>query len=268
MPFFANRKLNFFVGKHCHQTINYHSFKHFDEQSFIQDLSLIPWEVIQLFNNVDEMVEIWNSLFLEVVNKHAPLKCHRIKRKCQPDKITPEILDHIKERNKCKINGNLDQYRILRNKITSLIKNSKQNVHQAEIENGKDDPRSIWKLFRNFGAKGQSQDKILGVKFNNNFTSDEKEIVDIFNTFFVNVASQFKEPIQISDFEKLKFHVNSKVNPDTHFSIPVRKFLSNLDTTKATALDCMGLKLLKIASNGLSSGFRCRVITGSLMRLY
>ena len=196
-----------------------------------------------------------------MVNKHAPLKCHRIKRKRQPDWITPEILDHIKERNKCKINGNLDQYRILRNKVTSLIKNSKQNVYQAEIENGKDDPRSIWKLFRNFGAgaKGQSQDKILGVKFNKYFTSDEKEIADIFNSFFVNVATQLKEPVQISDFEKLKFPVNSKVNPDTYFSITetsvafVRKFLSNLETTKATGLDYIGPKLLKIASNVLSS---------------
>ena len=82
-----------------HQTISYRSFKHVDECAFIQDLSLVPWEGIQSFYN-DEMVEIWNSLFLEVVNKPASHKCHRIKRKLQPDWITPEILDYIKERNK------------------------------------------------------------------------------------------------------------------------------------------------------------------------
>ena len=76
---------------------------------------------------------------------------------------------------------------------TSLIINCRQIVFEAEIENGKDDPlSSIWKLFRNFGpeAKGQSQNKILGVKFNNNFTSNKKERADIFNTFVVNVATQ------------------------------------------------------------------------------
>ena len=93
--------------------------------------------------------------------------CHRIKRTRQPDWITPGI-DYIKERMNCKTNGNLDQYRILRNKVTSLIKKFKQNVYQAEIENGKDDP---------------SQDIILNVKFNNNFTSNGREITDIFNTF-------------------------------------------------------------------------------------
>ena len=49
---FGNRKLNFSIGKHCHQTISYRSFKHFDEHAFIQDLSLVPWEVIQSFSNV------------------------------------------------------------------------------------------------------------------------------------------------------------------------------------------------------------------------
>ena len=44
-------------------------------------------------------------MFLEVVNKHAPLKSHRIKRKYQPDWLTPQILDCIKERDKCKASG-------------------------------------------------------------------------------------------------------------------------------------------------------------------
>ena len=34
-------------------------------------------------------------MFLEVVNKHAPLKSHRIKRKYQPDWLSSQILDCI-----------------------------------------------------------------------------------------------------------------------------------------------------------------------------
>ena len=56
------------------------------------------------------MVSVWNSLFLETLDKHAPVKSHRIKRKYQPDWLTPEILDSMKERNKHKINGNIDAY--------------------------------------------------------------------------------------------------------------------------------------------------------------
>ena len=116
----CNRKLNFSLGKHCHQTISYRSFKTFDENAFINDLKQVPWETIQTTNCLDEMIEIWNELFLEVINKHALLKCHRVKKKRQPDWITTEILDLMKERNKCKINGNIDRYKFLRNKVSAL----------------------------------------------------------------------------------------------------------------------------------------------------
>ena len=50
------------------------------------------------------MGSVWSSPFLETLNKHAPVKSHRIKKKYQPDWLTPEILDSMKERNKNKIN--------------------------------------------------------------------------------------------------------------------------------------------------------------------
>lgn len=65
----------------------------------------MPWEIIQNYDNPDEMIEVWNMLFLEAISKHTPLKCHRAKMNCQPDWVTPEILDNIKERNKGKVNG-------------------------------------------------------------------------------------------------------------------------------------------------------------------
>ena len=57
------------------------------------------------------MVNVWNSLFLETLNKHAPEKSHRIKKKYQPDCLTPEVLDAMKERDKYKINGNIEAYK-------------------------------------------------------------------------------------------------------------------------------------------------------------
>ena len=78
------------------------------------------------------MVPVWNSFFLETLNKHAPVKSHRIKKKYQPDWLTPEILDSMKELNKHKINGNIEAYKALRNKVLSLNRNiSIQNRRRA-----------------------------------------------------------------------------------------------------------------------------------------
>ena len=56
------------------------------------------------------MVQVWNSLFLEEVNKYAPIKQLRAKKSGQPDWLNQEMFDTNKERKKCKINGNIEEY--------------------------------------------------------------------------------------------------------------------------------------------------------------
>ena len=136
-----------------HQTITYRSFKHFDESCFLNELSTVPWEIIENFETVDDILSVWTLLFTEILDKHAPIKNHRIKRKYQPEWLTSEILDLMKERNKQKLNGNNDAYKALQNKVSALIDIAKKETYGNKIEEGKSDPRTIWKLFREFGLK-------------------------------------------------------------------------------------------------------------------
>ena len=178
---FGNRKLNNFLKSNTHQTITYRSFKNFDESKFICDMSEVPWETIEYFNDIDEVVEVLNKIFLEVVNKHAQLKSHRIKRKYQPDWLTSQILVCIKERDKCKISGRMDEYRLLRNRVSTMIYLAKKETYQTKVEEGKDDPRSIWKLFKTFGTtkKGTSKVNNFYIKINNNIISNEINIANV-----------------------------------------------------------------------------------------
>ena len=214
---FGNRKINSFVHKHSHQTITYRSFKHFDEIAFIDDLRQIPREILDTYDDVNECVQVWNMLFLEIVNKHVPLKQHRVRKDHQPDWLTPEIIDTIKERNKCKINGNQSKYVLLRNKVSSMIRSAKNNMYKTKIEKGNDDPRTIWKIFKEYGAsrKTGAKDTILGLKENDRLISDENEIANVFNKYFVNVASQLKEHVEHSDFKHITEYVDSKVLSNT-----------------------------------------------------
>ena len=184
---FGNRKLSNVIKSNTHQTITYRSFKNFDENKFISELQEVPWETIEYFNGVDEIVEVWNKMFLEVVNKHAPLKSHRIKRKYQPDWLNPDILECIKERDKCKLNGKIEEYRTLRNKVSAMINLAKKETYQTKVEEGKDDPRSIWKLFKQLGMskKGNAKVDNFEIKVSNDLISDNQEIANVFNEYFV-----------------------------------------------------------------------------------
>ena len=160
-----------------------------------------------------------NNNFIAVSNICQPitLKQHRVRKDHQSDWLTPEIIDTIKERNKCKINGNQSKYVLLRNKVSSMIRSAKNNMYKTTTEKGKEDPRTIWKIFKEFGAsrKTGTKDTILGLKENDRLISDENEIANVFNKYFVNVASQLKEPVEHSDFKHITEYVDSKMPNNT-----------------------------------------------------
>ena len=72
---FCNRKSHSSACKNIHQVIIYRYFKNFDEANFLSDLSCVPWEILE---NFDDIVSVLNSLFLETLDKHAPIKSQRV----------------------------------------------------------------------------------------------------------------------------------------------------------------------------------------------
>ena len=151
-PIFFARKMHNHIPKGNHYTISYRSFKDFDEAKFISDLQSVPWDLIKLFDDTNDILETWTDLFLEAMDKNVPIKQHRVKHKNQPQWITPDILDAIKSRDRHKSLGNDSEYKYWRNKVTQLIKESKKVQYQTYIENNKDNPGSIYKLFQEVGA--------------------------------------------------------------------------------------------------------------------
>ena len=92
--------------KAYHFTISYRSFKNFNEANFIEDLQSLRWDTIKLFDDTDDIMEAWLGLFLQVVDKHVPIKQHREKHKNQPQWMNTEILDAMQFRDRYKSLGN------------------------------------------------------------------------------------------------------------------------------------------------------------------
>ena len=176
--------------------------------------------------------------------------------KYQPEWLTSEILDLMKERNKQKLNGNNDAYKALRNKVSALIDVAKKETYRNEIEEGKSDPRTIWKLLREFGLKyNDCNNSKFSLKSDDKMITNEADMAGIFNNFFINIASKLKEPTLKADFEELKNFVGNKVPNCIEFKIPltnhafIRQFLSKLNANKSTALDNIGPRILKMSAN-------------------
>ena len=86
-------------------------------------------------------------------------------------------------------------------------------MYQNKLEEGQNDPRTIWKIFRQFHASSKigSAEDVLGIIVDEHVIKNEQVIADHFNKFFINVASKLKQPLKPSHFEKLNTYINSKV---------------------------------------------------------
>ena len=80
---------------------------------------------------------------------------------------------------------------IKRNKVTTLINIVKKKTYVSKIEEGKSDPRTIWKLFKEFGIKrkGNDGENNFGIKSENDMITNESDLAEVFNNCFVNVPS-------------------------------------------------------------------------------
>jgi hypothetical protein len=72
------------VPKASPHIVTRRSCKHFSRTCFEKDLANVPWSVIDIFDSPDDKVDVFNSLFLDVLDLHAPLKTIRIKKKTAP----------------------------------------------------------------------------------------------------------------------------------------------------------------------------------------
>ena len=116
------------VPKATSRTIEYRSFKGFDENAFIQNLKNVPWHIVDDESNVNDAVLTWNKLFTEVVDSHAPLKKRRVKGTTAPwmnNKIAEAMRDrnyHLRKAQKSNSTYHWGMYRKLRNFVNREIK--------------------------------------------------------------------------------------------------------------------------------------------------
>ena len=135
-------------SKHGHTTITYRSYKNFDEKSFLADLAVVPWSVIEQFDDVDDALDTWEKLFMDVVNTHVPLRERRVKRTRQPGWLTDEITEAMDKRDSLKQSRDFPNYKLWRNKVVRMLKEAKADYYINLIEENRRDTRALWAALR------------------------------------------------------------------------------------------------------------------------
>ena len=104
----------------------------FNANEFMNDLSAINWEEVSGNCDVNKSFSHLYKTINHVVNKHAPLRDASVRKLKMLTKpwLTAGLRKSIKVKNKLFFESNWPKYKIYRNKLTTLIRLSKQRHYQ------------------------------------------------------------------------------------------------------------------------------------------
>ena len=239
----------------------YRSFKHFNEDKFLDELRKVPWHICRDIENIDLTWNTWLNLFMNVVDKHIPKRKKRIRKKACPW-ITKEIIDIMKERDNIlkaakrdKISTLWNTYKSLKNKVTHLMKIRKREYFSNLILRSNNNSKSVWKCLKDIlPTSSEISPHVINVNGAN--VTDSTSIANAFNDFFTTNAVNITKDIPRPPYCKEGYQIICNANDDcSQFTIQpilldfVIKEIDHMSIDKATGEDGISCKILKLSKH-------------------
>ena len=76
--------LNLKKPRATHTYISTRSFKNFKKDAFLDDISSAPWSLVDIFDDPDDKLDTFNSLFHQILDQHAPVKTVKLRARPNP----------------------------------------------------------------------------------------------------------------------------------------------------------------------------------------
>ena len=101
---------------------------------FLEDIAQEQWEHISLVDDVDEQLNQFNSNFLRILDRNAPVKTIKVKHRQSPF-VDNEIKELMKKRDRqhrvARQTKNIcdwDSFRVARNKVKKTLREAEKKV--------------------------------------------------------------------------------------------------------------------------------------------
>ena len=242
--------------------IIYRDYRLFEEKEFLAELS----ENLQNGMKSPSLKDYdsFEENFITALNKHAPMKRKTIRGNEKPhmNKILKKaIMKRTRLRNiyrKTKSLDDLHAYKLQRNLVTNINKQSKENHFREAVKSSKYNQKDFWKICKPFMSNKHSTGNEIILRKNDKIIENEGEIATTLNNYFNCVTKQLNlfqwnrdyiicqnvNPV-ITAIEKFKSHpsilkIRENVNCIRSFkfehisSNDVFEIINNLDCKKKT----------------------------------
>lgn len=76
-------------------------FKGYRADRYYKDVSKVPWSLLDIFDDAEDKLYAFNSLFHDILDEHAPIKTMKIRGRLNPY-VTDEIRELMRTRDQWK----------------------------------------------------------------------------------------------------------------------------------------------------------------------
>ena len=233
--------------KNSHTSIQFRSFKHFNQTLFLHDLHQADFNMVYDFSNANDALNAFYNILSPIVNKHAPIRRKRVKHPTLPGWLSTEIKEAMSIRDKLKKERNFTEYKQQRNKVTQLVRSAKKAFFEQLIDNDNGDTAVIWRAMNELTNKSHkpssAQINISADTFNEYFLS----IASSITTRSDNTSGFFKITPTLSRFCKDKLHPMDSCKIPELAVHEVGKYIMQLKNKKSMGSDNINAFLLKTA---------------------
>ena len=251
--------------------ISYRSYKNFNDEAFISDIIHAPFQVCDIFDDVEDMSWYTSSLLGGIIDAHAPMRTKTIKAQSVPymnSQLRKALYARNVARNKFRKFGNMfwEENRRQRNRVVSLRKKS---LSAYFAKNCTSKNRSFWSTVKPFisDKKSQKNGNII-LHESDKIVVNNKGVTDIFNKYFSNIASTigFSDTIDTASCAidkhrahpsviKIKGKFSEKMDSFNFTPVSydvIKRKMKDINIRKATGYDRIPGKLLRLAHSELS----------------
>ena len=247
------------------------SLKNFDQDLFLRDLHNVPFHVMEVFDDIDDKQYVFESLYLDILNEHAPQKQAHIRGNQIPF-MNEQWRKAIRHRNKLwkkfthqRTDANYAEYKKQRNKCTSIRRKAIKDHFKNKSET--DNPRAFWEAYRPFmHSRSSKQANDITLIENDVVITDKKELAELFNNYFVHIVDDVQDIKENNFGNEFSAHPsiraiaeeNRRKNATHNFNFKytnktqVEKLLSNINARKACGHDTITPRLLKESASAIS----------------
>ena len=200
------------------------SFKGYRADQFYNDMSNVPWSLLDIFDDAEDELYAFNSLFNDILDEHASIKTIKIRGRPNPY-VTDEIRELMRTRDQWKRTAKKSkdsyawrQYKNCCREVKREIQLSEREHVNQQIQNNKNNTNCLWKVIRSCIPKKSTTQK--------NYSKDHKTVANEFNHFFASVGENTIKKIQrwqqsltvTIDLAKLFFKQKATLCPNNFLS--------------------------------------------------